>query len=246
MKKTFYIFTLLLLTTIASASAQKGFYLGVAGNFSTSYIMNQNIYGLVALKEEVITSGLGANLSIGYDFPTTIGLKTEVGFGTIGQKYKPKNQGDTTTIDRRIKLNYLNVPLLLKIRAGGKIAQFYLLVGPQFSFLMSANQDYTIGGKPYPDIDVRINNNDTITNIVVDRAKKDVKDRYSSMDIFARLDLGADIYLIPKLFLNVGVSFNYGLTDINASDWRLNDVDGNYNASHNVYGKLNIGINYRF
>jgi len=237
MKKTFYIFTFLLLITMAPAIAQKHFYVGVAGLLSTTWVTNQDIYGQAPL-DYSFTTGYGGNLSIGYDFSNTIGLKTELGFGTLGQKYTKKI--NDTSIRRQVKLNYLHVPLLLKVRAGGETAQFYLLIGPEFSFLMSANQTYTKGGVPAPPF-----YNDEI-NDTIDVSKSDIKERFASMDIFARLDLGADVYLIKNLFLNIGLTFDYGLMDINGSAWRVKDNDGNYNPSHNVYGGLNLGINYRF
>ncbi|MCX6251760.1 MAG: outer membrane beta-barrel protein [Bacteroidetes bacterium] len=240
MKKTFYIFTVILLITIAPAMAQKHFYVGVAGGPSTTWITNQQAYGIPPMDYSFNTS-YGMNLSIGYDFNKTVGLKTELGYAVLGQKYKD-NIHDSA-VSRLIKLNYLSVPILLKVRAGGEIAQFYLLVGPQFNFLMSAKQDYTIGGKPFPDTYIF---NGTDTNYVAGRAKSDIKERFASMDIFARLDLGADIYVIKSLFINVGITFAYGLFDINATDWRMVDNNGNYSASHNVYGHLNIGLNYRF
>ena len=66
-----------------------------------------------------------------------------------------------------------------------------------------------------------------------------------------RLDLGADIYIIKKLYLNLGISLNYGLLDINSTDWQLKGykefpehsgivVLGDYTASHNIYAKINI------
>jgi len=60
----------------------------------------------------------------------------------------------------------------------------------------------------------------------------------------ARLDLGVDIKLMKCLFLNTGLTFAYGLTDINASDFQIVNKSGDYNPSHNIAVGFNVGINY--
>jgi hypothetical protein len=75
-------------------------------------------------------------------------------------------------------------------------------------------------------------------------SQETITDRFTSYDIFARLDLGVDITIVKNLFINTGLSFAYGLTDINAKDWRMNNSAGNYNPSHNAAVGFNVGINY--
>ncbi len=65
------------------------------------------------------------------------------------------------------------------------------------------------------------------------------------MDVFARMDLGLDITLVKHLMIEFGIKLGYGLMDINATDYRLNDDTGKYHPSHNVFGGLTLGINYR-
>ena len=50
------------------------------------------------------------------------------------------------------------------------------------------------------------------------------------MDIYARMDLGIDITLVKHLMIEFGVKLGYGLMDLNATDYRLKDNAGNYNA----------------
>jgi len=64
------------------------------------------------------------------------------------------------------------------------------------------------------------------------------------MDVMGRIDLGVDITLVKNLFLTVGMTMSYGLLDLNAEDYRIEDVTGNYNPSHNFYGGLNLGLSY--
>ncbi len=102
------------------------------------------------------------------------------------------------TLESKIKLSYLNVPLLLKVYMG-KVVN--LQVGPQFGFLISGRQvgqsGYysSSGGSGYRTEDV------------------DVTEEYKS-DIAGCLGLGADL----KNGLVLAVRANYGFTNINNNE----------------------------
>jgi hypothetical protein len=74
----------------------------------------------------------------------------------------------------------------------------------------------------------------------------DIKDRFNSFDIMARLDFGVEVKLLPNLILNAGLTTAYGLTDINADDYQIDDHTGEYTPSHNFYGGITAGISYAF
>jgi hypothetical protein len=237
MKKIILLSLILLVTTPLASLAQKQLYFGMAGTFTTTWITNQNIYGQPELNYK-LTGGYCVNLNIGFDFNKHIGLKTEVGYALLGQGYDGKQYDTATT--RKVRLKYLQIPLLFKYRTSGKTAQFYILAGPQFNILLSAKQDYKRG-----DVKPPVYHNPEIDKDI-DVGAEDIKDRYNSLDIFARIDFGVDISIIENLFLNVGITAAYGLMDINASDWQLKDNSGNYTPSHNIYGGINFGLCYRF
>jgi hypothetical protein len=236
MKKLYSALLALLLLATVPALAQKGLYFGIAGSVQSTWITNQNNYGLPPL-DYARTFGGSVNVNIGYDFIKQLGIKIEIGYGQFGQKY-------TKTIDdsaytRQVKLNYLMIPVMLKYRTGGAIAKFYVAIGPQFNMLLSANQSYLVDGNTFMDT-VK-----TLSGKPFAIGQSGIKDRFASMDIFARLDFGVDITLIKHLMIEVGIKLGYGLDDLNATDYRLKDNTGNYHASHDLAGGLTIGINYR-
>jgi hypothetical protein len=162
----------------------------------------------------------------------------EIGYSKLGQNYTDTHID--TVFTRNIKLNYLQIPILFKYRTNGKVARFYFLVGPQFNFLLSATQKYYRQGTEFDSI---FSPHNWPKPILIGQST--ITERYTSMDIMGRLDLGADISLGEHLFLNVGLTMAYGLMDINASDYRVPNYKSNtYNASHNIYGGVNVGINY--
>jgi hypothetical protein len=240
MKKFFSLVFLALLVGVGPSFAQKQLYFGAQGTGLNSWITNQQNYGRPDM-DYVATFGGGGNINIGFDFNNHIGLQLQFGYEKLGQKFKDSNVVNDTTYSytRNIKLNYLKLPLLFKYRTSGEVAKFYFMVGPQFNFLLSANQTYYKN-----DVKVEDQYQNPITNESVKLGEEDITSYYTSYDIFARLDFGADIIIVKNLFLNFGLSFAYGLTDINSTDWRVPNSSGDYNPSHNIDIGFNVGINY--
>jgi len=237
MKKNLSALFIVLMISTVPLMAQKRLYFGLAGTGLSSVIINQNNYGLPFEMDYAFTMGVGGNANIGFDFNEHIGLKLEIGWAKLGQKYD--DLYNDTIYTRNVKLNYLQIPLLFKFRTGGEVAKFYVMAGPQFNILLSAKQEYlkqediwddeyTPGGWTQP---IKIGES-TIT------------DRYNMLDIMGRIDFGVDIQIIPNLFLNAGLTFAYGFMEINAPDWQIKNSDGNYDPSHNAYGGMTVGINY--
>lgn len=222
-----------------SAFSQSGLYVGVGGSVISTWITNQNNYGQVFEMDYVSRIGSNGNINLGYDFNNHIGLKLEAGYAMLGQKYEDTH--NDTVYTRKVNLDYFQVPLMLKFRTAGEKVKFYVMAGPQFNFLMSAKQEYFKHHSVF---------SDSIVNPIDAKrfkiGEEDVKSRYFSMDIMARVDLGVDIYFLPNLYLNAGLTMAYGLMDINAEGFRIPDHSSKeYHASHNLYGGVNVGIQYR-
>jgi hypothetical protein len=238
MRKIYSLIFLAIFLAAGQAIAQKQLYFGGGGTGISSWLINQNNYGYQDLDVKAGIS-YGFNANAGFDFNNNLGVKLELGFQKLGQKYS-KTKADTN-FTRNIGLNYFQLPLLFKFRTGGETVKFMAAIGPQFDFLMNAKQDYyytlmdSIGDydytKPIPGTSELISEND-------------ITHRFNSFDIQARLDLGVEIIIIKNLFIDAGFSFAYGLKDIIAPDYQFEDVDGNYNPVHNAYVGFNVGINY--
>lgn len=225
-----------------NAQKAKKFDLGLQVGYSNTWIVNQNNYGLPELDYDPYW-GLSYNLQAGYNFTNELGLFVEVGMANTGQKYKG-NMNQYDEVKRTIDMSYLNVPVLFKYTYGTTRARFRLLVGPQFGFLQTAEQTYTLDGTDINDIhefkDWEMSNGE-----IVQPGQKDIKERYNSTDISMVLDLGADIFVMPEmLYLSIGFRGYWGLTDINADDYQVNNFDGNYDPSHNAGGGFYLGFHY--
>ncbi len=90
---------------------------------------------------------LGAFAEI--DFNETVGIQPEVLFSQTNSQYSEEFKDIYENIlspagGDDVKLNYLNIPLLLRINASEKLT---LLAGPQFSILMNDEQDLVDNGQ---------------------------------------------------------------------------------------------------
>jgi len=230
MRKILFIALLLFSAGIINVSAQKGLDVGIGVNYNATFIINQQIYGHQELDYKQTTS-FAYNLGIGYNFNNWIGIKTEVGMQPMGQSYW--NHEDLPSQTRDIKLSYVTWPILARFSIGGHVVRFYALVGPQLAFLTKAEQTYQLSGHSLPSDSTYL-------------GTTDVKNRYQGMDVMARIDFGVDFIIVKHLGINFGISGAYGLTDINASDWRMNDNKGEYKPSHNAYSGFNLGVRWCF
>ena len=240
---------LLLCFAVSTLTAQKAkkFELGLQAGYNNNWIINQNNYGLPELDYDFYW-GLAYNFQAGYNFTNEMGIFTEIGMTNKGQKYKGDmnvaGAGIFDVVEREIDLKYLTVPVFFKYSYGETRARFRLLVGPQFEFLQSAEQTYVVDGKDVAGIpafqDWEMSNGKTV-NV----GQKDIKERYNSMDISFVLDLGVDIFLIEDmLYLSAAGRFYYGIIDLNATDYQVKNIDGNYDPSHNAGGGFYLGIHY--
>lgn len=238
MKRSLIILLVLLTTAVFG---QKGFLIGAGAYYGVSGVVNQNTYGEPELDYDV-PSSYGVGLNLGFRFSDHLGIRIEAGYARLGQKYFDTRTlpGDTVPANftRDIKLDYITIPVLFKYNTNGKAARFYLLAGPQIGILMGAKQEYLANGAVYFSDATDLDGN------AFQVSEPDIKNRLSSIDLMARIDLGAEFTLVSNLLLNVGITMNYGFLDLNAPAFRMLDYSGNYNGSHNFYGGITLGVSY--
>lgn len=138
-----------------------------------------------------------------------ISLQPEILFSQKG--YRTKGSDLTGDYDYRRYLNFLDIPLLLRINASKDLG---IVVGPQYSYLLSTHTKFTSGTTSYEQ--TIKNENDNITK-----------------NIFGGV-IGLDINLNDNLFL-------YGRYTI---DFRNNNGDGTSStpAYKNQVVQLGLGI----
>lgn len=81
-------------------------------------------------------TGLHIGGVVDISFSELLSLQPELLFSMQGAKYEYSD--DVVSEEETYKLNYLNVPVLLKVKVDG----FSFELGPQVGFLLSANEEY--------------------------------------------------------------------------------------------------------
>jgi len=240
MKKICSFIVFVLLLSAGTVYSQKQLYFGAGGTGMSTWFINQNTYDSAIIDWDVkSTFSYGINANVGFDFNKNLGVKLEFGYARLGQNYTDTYNADTS-LQKNISLRYFQLPVLFKFRSSGEVAKFMFAIGPQFEFLMSAKQNVYVNDVETSEWGSEYVVPGTTENVYTE----DIKNRFNSMDIMARLDLGVEIVVIENLFIDVALSFAYGLTDINAPDYQDVNHEGNYDPMHNAYGGLNIGVNY--
>jgi hypothetical protein len=227
------------LPAITRSQDTASFHLGIGGSLNSVWIINQNMYGQPEID---YAPKIGGNVMIaaGYNFTQAMGLRVEPSFAWQGQKYDGDQTIDGTTYNttRDIKLNYFLLPVLFRYTPGIKDNRFHLMVGPQLAVLVSAKQEYLRDGQePEPFYSWSAARQ-------IYPGQENIIDRYKSIDFMMVADVGMDLKLTGNWFMNIGFRITYGLTDINAEDWQIDNLDGEYKASHNFTAGLTAGFNW--
>lgn len=241
MKKIILIaFCLSLLMTGTYAQKGKEIVLGVGGGISSVWIVNQSFYGEPEV-DYAPKLGYAGGLILGYNFNQSMSVITELQYSLQGQKYDGKQSfnGETYNVERNIDLGYFNIPLLFKYAFGTGGTKFRFMAGPQVGLLLNASQDYLRNDKKIGTLATDLDGKSFVTDA------SDVKDRFEKTDFSLVLDIGADIHLSDLFYITAGLRGNYGLTEINAAPYRIENLEGEYLPSNNLWGGVYFGICYK-
>jgi hypothetical protein len=247
-----YLFLIFALSIFPSIiKAQKGLYMGVSANAGTAIIANQNLYGVKWYgigkfdPAHQFTVGYGATAKIGYNFSPPMGLLLEVGYQHRGQKYEDVDSKDITH-KKEVDLEYFTTGIYFRYTSIFK-KNYYkkeqkvrlaVVVGPQFSTLLKANQTYGLENDVLDLIDLPIDLSDlpypsnspfwsSDYNFEVDDNDKEL---FKNFNIGLLARVGVDIYPKPWFFISPTISTFISVTDINSSKY----------TQHSGYGTSRI------
>lgn len=236
MKKLILILSVIFVFPLFSVS-QSSMNFGVNGTYFTSWMINQNIYGLPEMEYDLKLS-YGGMFNATYNINNNIGLQFEFDYSLRGQNYDGFQ--NKIPASREITLTYYEIPILFKYMGKGSKLRFRFLAGPYFGMLKAAEQEYLLNGQDPNYYITPIGSTDTVK-----ASEPDILDRFNKSDIGVILDVGADIILSENLFLNAALRFNYGFKDVNIAEWQIKNQKGEYDATTNFSGGVVIGINYK-
>lgn len=166
------------------------------------------------------TIGFGAGVLIAYNFSKFVGVQGEILYSSTSQKYKEEGN------ERKVNLEYINIPLLLSFNTGKtKTFNFNLVAGPQIGVSVGSSITDVVPNSMNPVLSVK---------------KGDLGVAYGA---------GIDFGLNPAKTIRLGLGYRgvRGLIDISEDNGTLNSnsyylLDKAHSKSNSVY----IGMSYLF
>jgi hypothetical protein len=236
MKKV--LLTLVLALTIVGTQAQS-FRLGLGGGINNTWLANTNVSDQGDELDFAVTFGGSIGLEALYNFSETAGVS--IGFLYSGHNQKYEGEFGSADYETRVRMRYLDIPLLFRVTS---TSGTYFEVGPQFGFLMSAEEEADFGG---------------------DTETEDTKDQFNSSNMAAVLGFGVDIDASETIIISIGLRLGYGFSDVTkeydtAGELAAEDVVGTptywshydnendfgYKATNRIFGGLHLGVSYVF
>jgi hypothetical protein len=213
----------------ASLFAQKGFEIGVQAQPQNTWIFNSDDFAAGPDLNFETTFKFAYGLNLGYNFTDQIGVRTGVLMSRQGQHYITD---ETTPQEFQTNFRYLKIPVLLKYNGSLEHSVPFLLeVGPQFGLLQKATRT--------------LPTNTSFTGKQVN----DVAGLYKGSDIAIVLGIGTQIPIATAVNANVGLRFDYSLTDIEDETYKnteflVENAGVGRKSANNLTAGLKIGINY--
>ena len=227
-----YIILFMLLFSFEVKSQQvHSLWISAVPGFNSNWILNQNAYGNQEF-EYASRFGLSGGLGVTYFYRKHWGFNSSFLLSQMGQNYSGYQAGGVA--ERKIKLSYLEVPLLFMRELPYMQYPTWVSFGPDVLILLNANQKYARnGGNPLPNPEGMIDGN--------------VKDRYKPIDIAVNFAVNRmyNLDYFRKMMFLFSANSTIGLTDINTTDWQIPNKHNIYKGSHNFYIGLKVGIMFK-
>lgn len=221
---------LLLSAEVKSQQVHSLWFSAVPG-FNSIWILNQNAYGNQEF-EYASRFGLSGGVGVTYFYRRHWGFNGSVLLSQMGQNYYGYQAGGIA--DRRIKLTYLEVPLLFMRELPYMKYPTWVSLGPDVLVLLSANQKYVRnGGSLLSNPEGMIDGN--------------VIDRYKPFDIALNFSINRmyNLDYFRKMMFLFSVNSMVGLTDINTTAWQIPNKHDIYKGSHNFYIGIKVGMMFK-
>lgn len=238
-------------------------HFGVTTAVNATFILDEGISEDPRYNSTMTYNWAPVGFNFGVDVGRSFGLQLESILSNQGQIYEVIDAAEQIAGERKIDLQYLNVPLLFKFMNGSdKKARANFNIGPQFSFLTQAKEslqadagvDYVIPeGMTYEEIEANFAEfGGTIMPGSEPGTYALESDFYAEIDkasnAFKNTEFqiaaafGVDIDLSKNLFLSTQIRANYSLTDMTNEEAFNTVVSGNGSSLLSERANLLVGV----
>ncbi len=225
-------FILLIFPAVIRAQQLGSLWVNGVSGINSNWILNQNAYGNPEM-DYAATSGITGGVGASYFYSRKWGLNGSLLYSNLGQNYSGIQSG--AQAKRKVKLSYLEFPVLLMKRIPYVKYPTWIAAGPDIRILLKASQDYSRdnSGSALP-------NPDGMT-------PGDITGRFKHADIALNISLNRMYklnYSGSMMFL-VSANSSFGITDVNAPAWQTPNLHNSYGRSRNLYIGVNIGLMFK-
>jgi hypothetical protein len=267
--KTTKQFLLILLSFFAlQASAQVRVHLGATTAFNSTFVLDQGLSKDPRYNAQMTYNWAPVGMAFGADFNRGFGLQLESILSNQGQIYEIIDVAKQKIGERRIDLQYINLPLLLNFLSNSSSrTSFNFVLGPQVSLLTKGQEiyeQYKAGTLQIPEsgqipAGATDNGNGTYsypagTTVLASTDAASAVKQFRDKELQLAIGLGLNIDIGSHMYLSTNIRGNYSFTDMRNEDL-INSIRQNsandvlkdlFGRRANMLVGAQIGLHYMF
>lgn len=265
--KRLIILLVSVLTVITGSAQIVQIHLGATTTVNATYVLDKGLSEDPRYNSTATYQWAPIGFNFGVDFGRKFGLSLEGIKSKQGQIYDMIDKFKEVKGQRKISLDYLQLPMMLRFMSGGNAgARANFNIGPQLSFLTNASESIEAGAGQYAipeglditsiqsEFPTAIDNGDGTYTLPADVPSKDLltkkKNDFNNTEFSIAGAFGLDIDLSKHLYLTTQVRATYSLTDMRNGDVidAIKNGDGGsiFAQRANLLVGVQLGLHYMF
>jgi hypothetical protein len=268
MKTIRHTIILLLCFVTLQASAQVRVHLGATTAFNSTFVLDQGLSKDPRYTAQMTYNWAPIGMAFGADFNRGFGLQLESFLSNQGQIYDILDVAKQKIGERRIDLQYINLPLMLNFMSNSSSrTSFNFMLGPQLSLLTQGQEiyeQYKAGTLRLPEggqlpAGATDNGNGTYnfpagTTVLASSDAASAIKQFKDKELQIAANLGLNIDIGSHMYLSTNIRGSYSFTDMRNEDL-INSIQKNsaddvlkdlFGRRANMLVGAQIGLHYMF
>ncbi len=261
---------LILFSVTLQSNAQVNVHIGVTTAYNATFVLDRGLSEDARYNSTFTYNWAPVGLNVGVDLTRTFGLSLEGIQSMQGQVYELIDVDKKVAGERKIELEYIHMPLLIRFMSDGTSgARANFNLGPQLSILTDARETIEAQGgefkipdgvafasikAEFPEATQSQQQASQRTYSLPEMSQQEILSKknndFRSTEFHIAAAFGLDIDLSRHLFLTTQIRANYSLTDMRNGDVIDSIKNG---AGSDVFGQranllvgIQVGIHYSF
>jgi hypothetical protein len=229
------LFILVIFICLATVPVCAQIHLGATSAYNATFVLDKGLSEDPRYNSTYTYQLSPVGFNFGVDFGKRFGLQLESILSNQGQIYELVDVAGKVAGERKIDLQYINIPMMMKFMGGGDgKARTNFNFGPQLSLLSKAKEtlqanagtfaipegvDFAAIQQEFP---AAVNNGDGTYDIPTTQSPKDLLTKeandFRNAEFQLAMAFGFDLDLSKHLYLSAQVRANYSLTDMRNGD----------------------------